>query len=586
MMDKVSVVKWRYKVNKLDTSSSDSIDGYIDYIKDQVSERRNHEGRFEIEEGINSFNTEALLNEDSSNGDISKYISYMDERPGSHELFSRAGSNIEELVEEIRMHEGTLWIPIVSLKEEWAYEFGLDSEAKWIEKARELAEVYRKELNINSDNYGWVAAFHTKPEVSQNENSDAGCQPHLHFILYEKNPDPHKSPTIRHKKLDEIRSKTASILSREYMSKSYEERNSLRKEIKDKATDLKDVVDDVHTLLWDIEALTHGKGKLSVGEFEHSRDVTDSLISALSLRKPLSNEQQFYKRQLDIETSDDAIRAFTLYVSILDRLETITDKLLSTDDAKALVDEWKEVSNSMRTAQGFELSKKQTDKDMDMLKREISNSILKEAKQLSSKSRFITKKFKGMLLERMEFGSFKQNIKIHDLIDSTRVISSLLKECGVSKDDAKKELKKLLETTEDERKRKLAMAEFEREYKKLEMGMTVSTTDFWNAMKCIGINVYESSIYDSVINDHSLANSILLEPITKDSLKALDTGMDIYKVEGPVSILTESLSSLTHIPLTKEEYEAKYLSLLESYESYNQDIQNERKMLDEEEIEY
>ncbi|MDO4501417.1 MAG: hypothetical protein Q4B60_09150 [Erysipelotrichaceae bacterium] len=585
MMDKPIVVKWRYKVNK-PNSSSDSIDGYIDYVSSQVNERRNQTGRFEFESNVNSFNSEVLINENSSVNDINKYISYIDERLGSHELFSSSGADINELVEEIKTHKGTLWIPIVSLKEEWAYEFGLDFESKWSEKARELAEVYRRELNIKSDNYGWVAAFHTKPEVSQNDNSDAGCQPHLHFIIYEKNPDPHKSPTIRHKKLDEIRSKTASILSREYMSKSYEERNSLRKEIKDKASDLKEAVDDVHTLLWDIESLTHGKGKLSIGEFEHARDVTDSLITSLSLKKPLSNEEKFYKKLLDIEDKDDAIRAFGLYVSILDRLETITNKLLSTDEAKALVDEWKQVSNSMRSAQGYELSGKQTEKDLNSLKREIGNSILKEAKQLSTQSRFITKKFKGMLLERMELGTFKQNIKIHDLMDSTRVISTLLKECGVSKDDAKAELKKLLETTEDERKRKLALAEMDRVYKKLEVGMTVSTADFWNAMKCVGINANNISIYESVINGHSLANSILLEPITKESLKALDTYADVYRIEGPVSVLTESLSSLTHIPLTKEEYEAKYLSLLEAYESYNQDIQNERKMMNEEEIEY
>lgn len=52
-----------------------------------------------------------------------------------------------------------------------------------MEKATELAEEYRKVLGISKENYNWVAAFHTKSEADQNKDADAGCQPHLHFIL-------------------------------------------------------------------------------------------------------------------------------------------------------------------------------------------------------------------------------------------------------------------------------------------------------------------------------------------------------------------------------------------------------------------
>ena len=74
--------------------------------------------------------------------------------------------------------------------------------------------MYRKELNIPKENYEWLAAFHIKPENDQNKEADAGSMPHLHFILFELEPDPHKRPTIRHKRLDTIKDKTASILSR------------------------------------------------------------------------------------------------------------------------------------------------------------------------------------------------------------------------------------------------------------------------------------------------------------------------------------------------------------------------------------
>ena len=95
-----------------------------------------------------------------------------------------------------------------------------------------------------------------------------------------------------------------------------------------------------------------------------------------------------------------------------------------------LLEEWRAASENMRSAQGLTMSNVQTDKDLSALKQQIENSILKGARHLSSSNRFITKKFKGMILEKMEFGSFKQNAKITQIMDSTRVISTPFKEMG------------------------------------------------------------------------------------------------------------------------------------------------------------
>lgn len=576
------VIKWKYRINH--PEQKDSINGYVEYISSQVKERRNGTGRFEANVLKDTFGLSPDIDEGSSTSEIERYISYMDSRAGSYLLFTSNGTNISETVEEIKAHAGTMWIPIVSLKEEWAKEFGLTGEVEWMIKGRELAEIYRKELGIKEDNFGWVAAFHTKPEVSQNENADAGCQPHLHFILYEKCPDPKRSPTIRHKKLEEIHSKTASVLSREYMKISYEKRNELRKEITSKSERLDEVVDDVHALLWDIHTLTKGKGKLSVGEFEHAAIVMDSLHSALSQNQKLTREQEFYAKQLDIREPKDAARAMHMYLELLDHLEKITDRLLESEDAKELLEQWKEVSDSMRSAQGFEKSALETSKDLEALKRQMQNSILKQTRNLSSQSRFITKKFKGMLLEKMELGSFRQGAKISDIMDATRVISSLLKECGVSKDEARKQLNRLLETTEEERKRKLAMAELDRIYRKVEVGMDVSTIDFWNTMKVIQMEGSVSSIYSPSINSSSLSSAILLEPVAKSSLRALENHASVFHMDEPSTVLSLSLSSLTHVPLTREEYIAKYEALLEAYETYCQEYRNERSLIHEEEI--
>ena len=45
MMDRPSVVKWRYVTNK-PYSDKDSISGYIEYISKQVEDRRDGKGTF------------------------------------------------------------------------------------------------------------------------------------------------------------------------------------------------------------------------------------------------------------------------------------------------------------------------------------------------------------------------------------------------------------------------------------------------------------------------------------------------------------------------------------------------------------
>lgn len=581
-MDRPVVIKWKYKVNH--PKSDDNITGYIDYISSQVKERRESSGRFLVNGEGDYFGKEPEISDSSSISEVEKYLDYMDSRAGSHELFSSKDADINAIVEELKCHDGTLWIPIVSLKEDWAKDFGLTSEADWIKKGRELAEIYRQELGISEDNFGYVAAFHTKPEIAQNKETDAGCQPHLHFILYEKEPDPHKSPTIRHKKLEDIYVKTANVLSRDYMKKSYELRNELREKLTDTSGRLYDHADEIHQLLWDIHALTKGNGKLSVGEFEKASEVVESIIHKQTLHKPLNNQEQFYTRLLGIKSIDDSKRAFELYQNILSRLDALSEKILGSSDAGMLLEQWRAVSENMRSAQGLTMSKARTDKDLSALKRQIENSILKETRHLSSSNRFITKKFKGMMLEKMEFGSFKQKARITEIMDSTRVISTLFKEMGLSKDDAKSYLTKLLETTEEERKRKLAMAEMERIYKKLDVGMDVSTVDFWNAMRTIGIDGNGPSMYEQVIPSASLCNLVLLEPIAKQSLRALDTTADFFRQTEQATILSLSLGSLTHVPVTKEKYEQKYDSLMDIYSSFSQSLRYEREMDHEEEI--
>ena len=112
--------------------------------------------------------------------------------------------------------------------------------------------------------------------------------------------------------------------------------------------------------------------------------------------------------------------------------------------------------------------------------------------------------------------------------------------------------------------------------------MDINTIDFWDAMKNIGMPYEFPSIYEPIVNDHILSNSLLLEPITRLSIGALDNKISVLDVNDTETLLDKSLSSLLYIPKTKEEYEEKYALLLSAYDSYDRNINNERNDIYEE----
>ena len=167
-------------------------------------------------------------------------------------------------------------------------------------------------------------------------------------------------------------------------------------------------------------------------------------------------------------------------------------------------------------------------------------------------------------------------------MNTTKVVTSLLKEAGIEKDKAKEYLDKLFDTYNDEKRKKMAMLEFNRIYKKIEVGMDINIIDFWDAMKNIGMPYEFPSLYEPIVNDQILSDSLLLEPITRLSISALDNKISVLDVNDAETLLDKSLASLLYIPKTKEEYEEKYALLLSAYDSYDRKINSERNDIYEE----
>ncbi len=107
------------------------------------------------------------------------FTQYLNERPGSHGLFSQDGSsNLDEVQNEIRDHDGILWHGIISLREDEAIRINHITRQDWEHSLQKSFPGVAEHLNIAESNFRWVAAYH-----------EAKGHPHCHFIFWEKEPE-------------------------------------------------------------------------------------------------------------------------------------------------------------------------------------------------------------------------------------------------------------------------------------------------------------------------------------------------------------------------------------------------------------
>ncbi|AEM79761.1 MobP3 family relaxase [Thermoanaerobacter wiegelii] len=106
------------------------------------------------------------------------HVKYMDERPGSHGLFSSEDKvSLKETMKELSKHSGIAWRFILSLKEEDAVKLGYTTRESWEKALRATISDAAAKMGIPGSNLRWVAAFHQKKG-----------HPHVHVVMWEKTP--------------------------------------------------------------------------------------------------------------------------------------------------------------------------------------------------------------------------------------------------------------------------------------------------------------------------------------------------------------------------------------------------------------
>lgn len=142
------------------------------------------------------------------------------EKVGEYGLFgSEDYVDLNKARNDIVNHKGIIWMPIISLRREDADRLGYNNAVAWRNLIRskqfEIAEAY----NIPVKDLVWYGAFH-----------DEGHHPHIHMIVYNKNPD---SEYLSLKNCNDIRAMLTKTIFKDELKQLYDEKQTFRDRIID-----------------------------------------------------------------------------------------------------------------------------------------------------------------------------------------------------------------------------------------------------------------------------------------------------------------------------------------------------------------
>ncbi len=182
---------------------------YADYIKSPT------------QQSASEFITRAIEDNLDQIAKKENYLEYIAKRPraqrfGSHGLFS---GNDDALVlskvqKEVANHSGVVWLPIISLRREYAARLGYDDAQKWKGLLSSYAMEMAEAMKIPWEQFRWYAAFH-----------DEGTHPHVHMVCYSADG---KSGFLTEKGIEKIKSGLAKEIFRQELTEVYAKQTQRR----------------------------------------------------------------------------------------------------------------------------------------------------------------------------------------------------------------------------------------------------------------------------------------------------------------------------------------------------------------------
>jgi len=293
------------------------------------------------------------------------HVKYMDERPGSHGLFSSDGNvSLKETMKELSNHSGIAWRFILSLKEEDAVKLGYTTRESWEKALRATISDAAAKMGIPESNMRWVAAFHQKKG-----------HPHVHVILWEKEPKRPRGVLSQGERKDIRKIFIREIYAKERLALTAE-KSAVRDLIRDTArNDIVNVLKRVENARLEIRALNGGKAGLPPTLEPHVRQELLGRLKELSKIMP----------------SHGRIAFAYMPEKVKEKTKEIADWLLKQPGFFQSVEKYKELSKELTSCyiSNPEALEKAAEKAYEDIQKRVAQIVLKGAAALQEEKQQI-----------------------------------------------------------------------------------------------------------------------------------------------------------------------------------------------------
>ena len=349
-----------------DHTSYRPISSYMVYIGSQVTRRIgdniNSDIKFRGVQESNKKSIDGIFNGNS-------YLDYMSDRSGSTGMFTDPNFEILQVIRDASNYKGYYFMPFLSMREIDARKFGVLSQSDFenavVLAMREMPSI----LKIQKRDFRYLAAFHIKPIEKQN-NSGAGKQPHVHFIIWDQSNDRRKF-RMSEKEYERFRASIFKHLFSKHRSQYYLHRNKLREEMLFEIDRLLKEDLNIKPILGQIKKfvnnLRNGSGSLHYGAFLREHRFI-KLNNEIKSKYEDSKTIDFFLKMKNVE-----------YTELFENIEKLVSYLTKTGNMSHLVNEWKNLTIKMREYEGSNLIQKSIQEDFNSLLTIINNKIIRKA---------------------------------------------------------------------------------------------------------------------------------------------------------------------------------------------------------------
>jgi hypothetical protein len=359
-----------------------------------------------------------------------KYNEYIAKRKGSSGVFTRVGKNANELERELSNHRGTVYLPIVSMKEDDAILAGLKLVDDWKEKTEAFVEAFAKIMKWDKAKVRYIAAYHEKELLQQRKDSVAGSQPHVHFMIWNIDTSyPRAYERMSQTELTQLRQTSASVFLSDMLEKEYyieeTDKSVVRNGFKTR-TEAYFTQDLIELSIIKSRAFNH-HGRATTKTVQKNIDSLTRILTRVEYRMPLSQDERDYLKRLGCTDSLRDIRVkLGEFCELQKRCFSIIDEYLNSKPINEYYQKWLseklEISRNWESEENAQSLNFKADQNMKSI---FINTLLGYDDSWFE-IQDIGKNMKKAFMERFSNYSFPKNLDDEGIIEASKRIAEIL----------------------------------------------------------------------------------------------------------------------------------------------------------------